>query len=255
METGDHLKNGASLKSHTSRGNFLKIFFVIAVLCCCWGCKKDNNNSGNNNKEWVEINGVKWATRNLGAGGVFVTNPEDHGALFQWGRRADGHENRTSPISEGPISGANLDGNGQPAGSYIGKFITGLGGNYDWRTPQDNALWNSDTELTPVKTVNDPCPDGWRVPTHEELVSLANAGSKWTTINGVNGRIFGTGNNTIFLPAPGCRAVLNGNVNSVGTVGGYWSSSAYYMYFSNTIVNPSRNDSRAPGLSIRCVKE
>jgi len=34
-------KNGASLKSLTSRGNFLMIFFVIAILCCGLGCKKD----------------------------------------------------------------------------------------------------------------------------------------------------------------------------------------------------------------------
>ena len=41
---------------------------------------------------------------------------------------------------------------------------------------------------------NDPCPQGWRVPTGNELCSLMNAGNTWTTRNGVNGRVFGSSN-------------------------------------------------------------
>ena len=33
----------------------------------------------------VLINGVRWATRNLGAPGQFVSNPEDIGLYYQWG--------------------------------------------------------------------------------------------------------------------------------------------------------------------------
>ena len=52
METGDHFKNGASLKSHTSRGNFLRkacfALFATSIIFC--GCKKNNEN---NDDEWL----------------------------------------------------------------------------------------------------------------------------------------------------------------------------------------------------------
>jgi len=34
--------------------------------------------------DWVEINGVKWATRNVGAPHTFVQNPENYGEYYQW---------------------------------------------------------------------------------------------------------------------------------------------------------------------------
>ena len=37
-------------------------------------------------EDWVMINGVKWATRNVGAPGTFVQNPEDYGSFYQWNR-------------------------------------------------------------------------------------------------------------------------------------------------------------------------
>ena len=35
----------------------------------------------------VLINGVVWATRNVGAPGTFVDKPEDAGMLYQWNRK------------------------------------------------------------------------------------------------------------------------------------------------------------------------
>ena len=35
----------------------------------------------------VMIGGARWATRNVGAPGTFVANPQDAGMLFQWNRR------------------------------------------------------------------------------------------------------------------------------------------------------------------------
>jgi len=37
-----------------------------------------------NNDDWVLINGVKWATRNVGEPGTFVQNPEDYGNYYSW---------------------------------------------------------------------------------------------------------------------------------------------------------------------------
>jgi len=106
---------------------------------------------------------------------------------------------------------------------------------------------------------NNPCPCGWRLPTHAEQVSLNNAGSKWTTLNGVNGRIFGSGNNTIFLPAAGCREDSGAVVSKRN--GNYWSSSIfddrafYYWDFASDMNGANIVDRLRNALSVRCVAE
>ena len=75
----------------------------------------------------IVINGVKWATRNLVSHGKFVEKPEDYGALFQWGRKGNGHEQRTSPNyptndnsqEVGVVSGSGLDANGQIVSGHV----------------------------------------------------------------------------------------------------------------------------------------
>ena len=79
-----------------------------------------------------------------------------------------------------------------------GWAITGDVVGWD-RTPATGAEW---------ERVNNPCPPNWRVPTMEELTALRDAGSEWVTINDVNGRRFGSGENSLFLPA-----IANRNVN------------------------------------------
>jgi len=84
-------------------------------------------------EQGIVINGIKWAPCNLASHGKFVENPEDYGALFQWGRKGDGHEQRTSPnyptndnsAENGVVSGSGLDANGQIVGTHAayGKFI------------------------------------------------------------------------------------------------------------------------------------
>ncbi|MCL2290114.1 MAG: fibrobacter succinogenes major paralogous domain-containing protein [Bacteroidetes bacterium] len=217
--------------------------------------------------EGVIINGVKWATRNLAAHGKFVGKPEDHGALFQWGRAGDGHEQRTSPnyptnnISNqnGIVSGSeNFDEHGQIVNTHAayGKFIKQNAFPFDWRTPQNDTLWNSGSEAVPVKTVNDPCPDGWRLPTKTELAMLGDG--QWTTTP-VSGRYFGSGTNILFLPAAGFHSNLNGALVYVGTHGFYGSSStngadASCLYFYDTYLY-FLYSSRAAGSSVRCVAE
>ncbi|MCL2167674.1 MAG: fibrobacter succinogenes major paralogous domain-containing protein [Lentimicrobiaceae bacterium] len=226
------------------------------------------------NEEGVLINGIVWATKNLDVGGVFCEYPEDYGALYQWGRRTDGHESRTSPCwpltpacgnsASGVVS--SLDGNGQiPCpDAPCGYFIRQNSSPYDWRTPQNNALWNSGTETAPIKTVNDPCPAGWRVPTQTELNTLTNTtyvNRLWIQENGINGyRLtdIATGN-TLFLPAAGDRYCLSGSLYLVGTYGYYLSSTpystyAYYLYFDSGYFYTGYN-SRANGRSIRCISE
>jgi len=217
----------------------------------------------------IVINGVKWATRNLASHGKFVEKPEDYGALFQWGRKGDGHEQRTSqnyPTNDnsqeaGVVSGAGLDANGQIVSGHAayGKFIKQNETPYDWCSPQNDVLWNSGTEAAPIKTANDPCPAGWRVPTHAELQSLIDSGSEWDDLNGISGRYFGDGATKLFLPAAGVRSHSTGEVLSSGEYGDYWSSTvddiyARYLRFGDGYVGVYYSR-RAFGFSVRCVAD
>jgi uncharacterized protein (TIGR02145 family) len=117
--------------------------------------------------------------------------------------------------------------------------------------------WDASTPSgTEWEKANDPCPSGWRVPTVSELSSLVNSGSSWATLNGVTGRIFGSGINTVFLPAAGCRNGYDGTLYDVGACGNYWNASyvAYGLYFGSVFVFTDYSD-RSYGFSVRCVAE
>ena len=231
---------------------------VFALSAVFTACKKDKDKDDNGNgvvpgtetEESVVINGVRWATRNLDTGGKFVAKPEDYGALFQWGRRSDGHESRTSGTT------TTLSDTDTPA---HGDFILASAPPYDWRNPQNDNMWGA------TKTANDPSPAGWRVPTHEELASLTDetyVTCEWTTENGVNGyrctdKATGA---SLFLPAAGIRNYNSSTLTNAGTNGDYWSSSvngtyAYYLSFNSGSVNPGYYNLRAYGFSLRCVAE
>jgi len=193
----------------------------------------------------INIDGVVWATRNVNTHGTFVENPQDFGGLFQWGRRGDGHEQRNSPTTT-ELSTSDVPGHG--------NFIIT---SWDWRNPSNDNLWAN------PKTANDPCPQGWRVPTDAELLTLVadNVTSEWTTVNDVSGRIFTdiNTNNAFFLPAAGWRDT-SGTLLSAGTLGYYWSSSptagtsARYLLFNSASLNVVING-RVRGFSVRCVAE
>ena len=56
---------------------------------------------------------------------------------------------------------------------------------------------------------------------------LIDAGSVWTSVNGVIGRVFGSGKNSVFFPAAGLNHDGESRINS-GKVGFYWSSKYGY---------------------------
>ncbi len=155
------------------------------------------------------------------------------GGLYQWGRAGhdyavstDGTFRRYAGSSTAAqvMAGATYD-------TVTGQILTYDGTNSaaglhiydtnpytfrgDWSITQRNDLWGNGSAITtatdaipggipwtdkhtyqsPVKTVNDPCPDGWRVPTEDEwerLIaydcnSMASGGSFSTSADNING--------------------------------------------------------------------
>ena len=82
--------------------------------------------------------------------------------------------------------------------------------------------------------------NGWRMPTYGEFLELSNNTTcTWTTLNGVNGRLFtATNGNSLFLPAAGYR--YGSSLYSAGSSGGCWSRSrlsddllVWVLYFNS----------------------
>jgi uncharacterized protein (TIGR02145 family) len=194
---------------------------------------------------------------------------DNYGDLYQYGRKADGHQIRTTSTVSGPVP---TDADGQVASGHAayGKFIfNNTLHPYNWRGSLRNDLWNRGSESSPQKYVgNDPCPPGWRVPTRTEFEAVADAGlntrSAWfsSPTPGFLLRPAGTSENTIFLPAAGYRGYNTGVLLSVGTQGYYWNSSvsAVYSYSASDLFFESTRIGvgsayRAMAHSIRCVAE
>jgi uncharacterized protein (TIGR02145 family) len=198
--------------------------------------------------------------RNLGATSA---KPGDVGALglmYQWGRKD-------------PFMGSSS------ISSSVLAVSTG-----SWNITSGESVENAETNpmtfytnmslpnesWTSLKTVNDPCPHGWRVPDggSNGVWAMAlgsssfNNSSLWDSTNrGMNfsGK-FGS-DQTIWYPASGFRYSNDGCLSTVGNYGYYWSASpdgygAYYLGFNDYgHVSPSNDYNRAVGCSVRCLQE
>jgi len=181
-----------------------------------------------------------WLDRNLGASAVAtaVDHVAAYGDLFQWGRLDDGHQTRTGGTT------STLSSNDIPGHS---NFIIAPNSPYDWRNPQNGALWQG------ASGINNPCPSGWRLPTATEL---NNEVTSWSQNNWI-----GAIASPLKLPAAGNRDYSNGTLSDVGSYGNYWSSTVIgtnvrdlYFYSSNANMHPS-GFYRAGGMSIRCLRD
>jgi hypothetical protein len=190
----------------------------------------------NRDTETVVINvtspatGKVWMDRNLGASRAATssTDTQAYGDLYQWGRGADGHQKRNSPTT------STLSSTDQPG---HGSFILVNSGNYDWRSPQNNNLWQG------ANGVNNPCPVGYRLPTEAEWEAER---ASWSSSNAA-----GAFASPLKLPLAGFRNGSSGSLFSVGSYGLYWSSSvsgtnARYLNFVSSGAG-MRSNARANG--------
>jgi len=176
--------------------------------------------------------------RNLGASRVATVYDDSaaFGDYFQWGRLDDGHQVSTSGTT-GTLSTTDNPGHG--------NFIITPDSPWDWRSPQNDNLWQG------VNGINNPCPAGWRLPTSTEWSAEIAAGS-WTGYNSAYA-------SPLKLTTPGRRAINSGFIVNVGLYAWYWSSSVSGIQtsclFSRIDSTWMSIDGRAAGFPVRCISD
>ncbi len=227
--------------------------FILTISALFGGCKKEEINkeapypSGTMHCLGTPtaivdvtnpITGKIWMDRNLGAFSQATSSSDvnSYGDLYQWGRRADLHQCR---ISQTTIT---LSTGDKPE---HGSFILSPNSPYDWRTSQNDNLWQG------VNGVNNPCPSGYRLPTETEL----NAERTSWSMNNSAGAIA----SPLKLPMAGFRLGSTGLLKNVSTNGVYWSSTiigtnSQYLGF-NTSSASMATSARTLGYSVRCIKD
>lgn len=127
----------------------------------------------------VDVNGRTWLDRNLGATAVAnatFDNPESFGHLYQWGRGADGHEDRSSSNASSGVHATTILPNTGEAwdGLFINEGTNGT--NLDWTKSnvdlngsQRAALWGSPSSDS---NLNQVCPCGYIVASKTEFTDL-----------------------------------------------------------------------------------
>jgi hypothetical protein len=175
-----------------------------------------------------------WMDRNLGASQVATSpsNSSAYGDLYQWGRGSDGHQCRNSTTT------SVLSMTDQPGNS---NYISNTG---DWRSPQNNNLWQG------VGGINNPCPDGFRIPTEAEWTSER---TSWSSSNST-----GAFNSPLKLTLAGYRT-NSGFLLSAGTSAFYWSSTTSSSNVRSATFTGSNSGSgietRGLGATVRCIKD
>jgi uncharacterized protein (TIGR02145 family) len=178
------------------------------------------------------------------------------GGYWQWGRKGPDpngwHNTNTEHFAHGPTGPDAEDSNDGRIDEWDGLYAI-------------NGSW-SDTK----KTVNDPCPTGYRIPTKSQWDGVIENNAQrdvgtWISYgaydtNYTSALFFGS---ALMLPAAGWRNSGSATVVSRGTYGLYWSSSerssgglyAGSLFLKYYSASTYERQTRRDGLSIRCIAE
>ena len=209
----------------------------LSMNCCnCGNNDNEHKRKSINGQEYVEVNGLKWATMNIGA-----SKESEDGLYFAWGE-IDGYSRRGKDPSK--YAASNSTSNNQTNYKY-----------YNAET-STTTKYNAEDGKTRLDLEDDTAyilwGGKWRMPTSEEVRPLLKE-SKWTAnYEGRAGFLYSKDGNQFFFSA----ATNTGNPGSnyYNKQGCYWTSNSYqHLHISknrNTIMN---NDSYYIGCTIRPV--
>lgn len=188
--------------------------------------------------------GKTWLDRNLGA--TQVANAFDdtnaYGWYYQWGRGTDGHQDSAGPITT-VLSSSDTPGSD--------RFISVADPPLDWRSPQENNLWQG------VDGINNPCPVGYRLPKNADFITLIESAAADITNNN------SAFNSSLKFTTAG-DTDSNANRLRQGSEGRYWSSGIDTVYgydtssallLTDTSSQVAKSDGRVFGRSVRCIKD
>lgn len=184
------------------------------------------------NGETILWSFLVWATGSSPAGGTLGGE-----LYFQWGRKdpmgviATDYLNEGDPpyVKTGCTPVPYPDGAANALEFSIQNPVNYIKEAYDWyaeSSGQDNSLWGAGSG----KTVWDPCPEGWRVPSYEEASSIPRSDS-WSYLS------------------------MSGDLLTV------WSGSGESLFWtrepSGNFAKDNANNSRARSMAmpVRCVRE
>ncbi|KYH06601.1 hypothetical protein A1704_23665 [Chryseobacterium cucumeris] len=180
-----------------------------------------------------------WMRHNLGADTSLdpdVPVQGIHGNYYQWGRAA-----------------------------VVADASTPSGVITSWNTTEAPTESWSDTS----KTVNDPCPVGFRVPTRQQWLNLVNntissniGAFNNSDTNFGSGKVLVGGGNKLTFPITGERRYVDGSLFARGMTARYWTSTeypsiyGYNTYFDFGTVNASSSYAyKTSGYAVRCISE
>ena len=232
-------------------------------------------------------NGAVFMDRNLGAVESAAGSTNAYGLYYQWGRKdpfyfglttetsAEAFREALARTTVNPAYAAhtwNFDSHTATAAEAAAHPLTFYNAQgtvaADWLSSSDATLWGE------AKTLNDPCPPGYKVPSIGAWENLSSGRNYVEEVSAWDAEHFGMtytyGGHTAWYPAQGYRNYSSGAIvglrSSTGGSGAYWSSSASgakarYLFFKKPLssgsgaLNPDLDKERSYGYTVRCCRE
>jgi uncharacterized protein (TIGR02145 family) len=211
--------------------------------------------------------GNVWLTNNLGAEyaninssnfsignkATALNDEKSYGSKYQWGRKSDEHElmNYTSSTVGNNVNPSVNNAISNTSTPTHSNFIRNNSSPYDWLSPQNDNLWKGNN------APNNPCPNGFRLPTQTEW-------SNYRSVSGINTNADAASTALAISSAGWINDI--GAQNEIGTTGYYWAGNstqvniagsnftkAWSYFFNSAFSNASANNN-VFGYSVRCIQ-
>jgi len=189
--------------------------------------------------------------RNLGALTTDKADPTHNGLLYQWGRKdpfpglaqhSSGQKLAAATATFTTESSSAQTGTQEYAAANPTVFLTNTVSPKNWSAQNDNSYWGA------AKTVYDPCPPGYQLPSDAVFSDLSG------TYDSSN---YGWTINDMWFPFSGCRW-QDGSSHASTSEASLWcystsNTGAYRFYASTSTVKTSLLYAKAYGCGVRCV--